>query len=132
LGTGGAGARRLQVPVVGGAGRGGWLGSGVTHGGPTAERQQGRVDSRAAARSEGWPGGERSGTHMGPNSQVARGQAHTWGPDSRAVTRSGTTHGGPMVERQRGRVDSQAAVRSWLDLAGCVGRCVDANYCFLI
>jgi hypothetical protein len=32
--------------------------SGMTHRGPTAERRRGRVDSRAAARSEGQPGSE--------------------------------------------------------------------------
>jgi hypothetical protein len=46
------------------------------------------VDSRAAARSEGWPGGERSSTHMGarqPGGGRGGGRGATAGVEARGA-----------------------------------------------
>jgi hypothetical protein len=121
LGTGGVGARRLHVLAVGGAGRRAHLGVGAatgvpscaigiwngavghTRGGQTVGRRRGQVDSRATTRSEGRPGGERSGTHVGarqPGSGEVRRDAR--GPDGRAAVRSGGQSGDGEVRRMVG------------------------------
>jgi hypothetical protein len=67
----------------------------------------------------GW---ERSGTHMGAG-QPSGGEVgrDARGPDVRAAARSG---GQPSGGEVGGR-----AVRSWLDLAGCAGGCVNTKHC---
>jgi hypothetical protein len=97
LGTGGVGAERLQAPVVGGAGRRGGNGAG----------EEASVAEHAQV-SGAVGGGSGCATDVGARS----GRAHTWGTYSRAVVRSGPMHGGPTVQRWRGRVDDRAVARS--------------------
>jgi hypothetical protein len=72
LGTRGADIGLLQVPAIGGTGRRARVGVGAVAGVPSCA------------------------IGVGAGSD----QAHMWGPDSRAVVRSGATHGGLMTERR--------------------------------
>jgi hypothetical protein len=95
LGTGGAGAGWLQVPAVGGAGRGGGtdrrarLGVRVAAGGPSCATGVGAGSGQA--HTWGWTAGR------------WRGQVRHRGPDGRVAARSGGQPGGGEVGRMTGR-----------------------------
>jgi hypothetical protein len=97
-----AGTRRLQVPAVGGAGRGG--GTGVGEEAPVTERA--KVSERRPVSRVVRPALVLGvvNTHVGAKwlggSKVGR---DTRGPDNRAVLRSGGWSGSGEVERTAGR-----------------------------